>query len=298
MERENENLIKRIQQSVTAGKIFHGYIIEGKAEKTAEFAEYFMKAVLCETGTGMPCGSCRSCRKIDAGNSEDIIRTVRTKASVTVKDIQALISETMKKSYTGRRKFLVVNEADLMTAEAQNKLLKTLEEPPENITIILLSENTELLFQTIRSRCQLIKLFSPGIEKGTGLDENFRLKAAETAADIISGKPAYMLFKKIANFTSSKQNAYDFISVAETFYRDIMTAPFDPEGTMMINKDHAGEIHRLGRYLSIEQCITAIGCAEQAVKDLTRKVSPGHAIKYMILDIQEKINDNSNRRQI
>ena len=88
--------------------------------------------------------------KFDSGNSEDVI-AVGAEGSVKDKDIELLISAAMKKSYTGRPVFLVVRGAGRMTARAQNRLLKTLEEPPSGVKILLLTENAELLTETVRS---------------------------------------------------------------------------------------------------------------------------------------------------
>lgn len=305
----NENLINRLRQTVTSGKLFHGYIIEGKADETGALADAFMSAVLCEQrgSDGDSCGICASCRKIADGNSEDVVMIGTAGESVKDRYVEDMILRTLQKSYTGNRLFMVVRNADSMTLRAQNRLLKTLEEPPEGVTVILLVENSESLVQTIRSRCQLLKMFSDGLDahgkgeadaSGSADDAEFRQKALSAAAAVILGTPAYRIWSDIESFTSSKAAAERFAALAESLYRDILIAGYDSAGVLTLNKDCRDIIEKCRKRISPNQAAAAIESTETAVKDLARNVSAGHAVKYMIFDIQEKINDNSNRGQI
>ena len=241
---------------------------------------------------------CASCRKIADGNSEDIIRIGRPGESVKDRAVEGMISRAMQRSYTGHRLFMLVSNADSMTLRAQNRLLKTLEEPPEGVTIILTVENAESLVQTIRSRCQLLKMFSDGLERSPEADEKFRRDALATAAAVIMGTPAYSIWNDIGRFTASREAASGFLSIAETLYRDALISGYDPGGRLRLNTDSGELIEKCKRRCTAEQLAYAIESAETAVKDLARNVSAGHAVKYMIFDIQEKINDNSNRSKI
>jgi DNA polymerase-3 subunit delta' len=294
----NENLINRLKQMICADKLFHGYIFEGSTADTEALSEAFISAALCERHDGDACGVCTSCRKIADGNSEDVISVGTAGKSVKDRDIEEMISRTFRKSYTGRRLFMTVRNADSMTLRAQNRLLKTLEEPAAGVTIILLAENSESLVETIRSRCQLIKMFSDGIGESKETDEEFRQKSVSLAAAVLFGKPAYSMWKEIDEVTVSRQTAGDFLSTAETLYRDVLMSYYDSTGKMRINGDCSDTIEKCRRSFSAEQIMTAIESTELAVKDLARNVSAGHAVKYMIFDIQEKLNGNSNRSQI
>ena len=294
----NEKLIERLQLAIRAGKLFHGYIIEGKDAETQMLADAFISAALCERRDGDACGACAACRKIADGNSEDVIRIGKPGESVKDKDVEGMISRAMQRSYTGNRLFMVVANADSMTLRAQNRLLKTLEEPPGGVTIILLAENAESLVQTIRSRCQLLKMFSDGMERGDEMDEDFRRNALAVAAAVMMGRPAYSIWSEISEFTASREAAAGFVSAAESLYRDALIASYDPSGRLRLNKDSGELIEKCRRRATAEQLAAAIESAETAAKDLARNVSAGHAVKYMIFDIQEKLNDNSNRSKI
>ena len=294
----NEKLIERLRLAIQSGRLFHGYIIEGKESETQKLAEAFISTALCERHDGDACGMCASCRKIADGNSEDIIRIGRPGESVKDRAVEGMISRAMQRSYTGHRMFMLVSNADSMTLRAQNRLLKTLEEPPEGVTIILTVENAESLVQTIRSRCQLLKMFSDGLERSSEADEKFRRDALATAAAVIMGTPAYSIWNDIGRFTASREAASGFLSIAETLYRDALISGYDLGGRLRLNTDSGELIEKCKRRCTAEQLAYAIESAETAVKDLARNVSAGHAVKYMIFDIQEKINDNSNRSKI
>lgn len=294
----NEKLIERLKLAIRAGKLFHGYIIEGKESDTQRLADAFITAALCERHDGDACGTCAACRKVADGNSEDVIRIGKPGESVKNRDVEGMITRAMQKSYTGNRLFMVVANADSMTLRAQNRLLKTLEEPPDGVTIILTVENSESLVQTIRSRCQLLKMFSDGIERSPEADDKFRRDAVAAAAAVLMGRPVYSIWSEINEFTASKEAASEFISIAETLYRDALIANYDTTGRLRLNTDSSELIEKCRRRATAEQLAAAIESAETAAKDLARNVSAGHAVKYMIFDIQEKVNDNSNRSKI
>ncbi len=302
----NEHLIARLKQMIRSGRIFHGCLFEGSPQQTERLADDFVRAALCERQDGDACGVCTFCRKFDSGNSEDVI-AVGAEGSVKDKDIELLISAAMKKSYTGRPVFLVVRGAGRMTARAQNRLLKTLEEPPSGVKILLLTENAELLTETVRSRCISFRLKDGGVSAGgrdpapettpgedsgkAELSREEKKRAAELARDIIYGKPFYAVNSEIGYFASSREKAEQFAEAAELFYRDIFVSHYDREGRLLINAEQRDIIRGCARDFTAEQMTSAASCAETAQRDLSYHVSPAHALKYMAFDIQKKIKE-------
>jgi DNA polymerase III subunit delta' len=302
----NEDLIRRIRSAIRSRKLFHGYIIEGKKTETKLLAEAIAAAALCEKHDGDACGRCTSCLKLKSGNSEDVIHVGSEDETVKVEDIQGLIERLSQKSYTGNRLFVIIDNGDRIRIEAQNKLLKTLEEPPTGVTIIIRAEKSESLVQTIRSRCQLLRMFSDGMQhpgglKSTKSQEAFQQTAVDTALDIILGKPVYNIWKKIEKFTSDRDKAARFVSISESFYRDLLVSSYEPAGSaqsLILNKENSMLIEENKERFTAEQLFTAIQAAERASKDIAQNVSHKRAVKYMIFDIQEKLNGNSNRSKI
>ena len=124
------------------------------------FAQLFAMTLQCERGGINPCNECHSCRQAVSGNHPDIIRVTHEKPNtISVDDVRVQINnDIMIKPYNGKYKIYIVPDADLMTPQAQNALLKTIEEPPEYAVIFLLTENADSLLPTILSRCVVLKI--------------------------------------------------------------------------------------------------------------------------------------------
>jgi len=157
----HKDIIKYIQNAVSQNKISHAYILNGQRGSGKKMlARLFAMALQCESGQSEPCMECRSCMQAKGNNQPDIITIKHEKpASISVDDIrEQLNGDIMIKPYSSPYKIYIIPEADLMTVQAQNALLKTLEEPPEYAVIFLLTENADSLLSTIRSRCVMLKL--------------------------------------------------------------------------------------------------------------------------------------------
>lgn len=109
---------------------------------------------------GDACGKCQSCKQAVSGNQPDIIKVTHEKpTTISVDDIREQVNnDIVIKPYSSKYKIYIIAEADMMSVQAQNALLKTIEEPPEYAVIMLLTENAEVLLPTIRSRCVMLKL--------------------------------------------------------------------------------------------------------------------------------------------
>lgn len=157
-----QNALKEhFQNGIEMKKISHAYIIAGERSSGKEFiAKIFAAALQCEKGGVEPCGQCRSCKQADSQNHPDIIRITHEKPnSIGVEDIRGQInSDVGIKPYSSPYKVYIMNEAEKMTVQAQNALLKTLEEPPAYAVIILLTTNAEALLPTIISRCVVMHM--------------------------------------------------------------------------------------------------------------------------------------------
>ena len=157
-----------VSSAILHGMVPHAYIIEGdhNTDKSG-FARAFAKALLCAEAPGEGCDQCRTCRRIDSGNYEDLYcigpEASRSGSVASIRDQAAedLQNRLRLKPTGGDRNIAIVEGADHMTVRAQNRFLKTLEEPSEGTVIMLLSENVENLLPTIRSRCIILRLGAP-----------------------------------------------------------------------------------------------------------------------------------------
>ncbi|MCR5545121.1 MAG: DNA polymerase III subunit [Lachnospiraceae bacterium] len=156
-----EDIKNHMQKALREGKISHAYIINGEKESgKMMLAKTFSQALFCENGGDEPCGECPSCKKVAHDSHPDLIYVTHSKPNIiSVKEIrEQVVGDMMIKPYTASRKIYIVEDAQLMNESAQNAILKSLEEPPEYVTVILLTDNASSLLQTIRSRCILLNI--------------------------------------------------------------------------------------------------------------------------------------------
>lgn len=159
----HKNIIKYISSAVQADAVSHAYILNGERGSGKRLlANLFAMSLQCQNreADGEACGKCQSCKQAQNGNQPDIIKVTHEKPNtISVDDIRTQVNnDIVIKPYSSKYKIYIIPEADLMSAQAQNALLKTIEEPPEYAVIMLLTENAEALLPTIRSRCVMMKL--------------------------------------------------------------------------------------------------------------------------------------------
>lgn len=150
--------------AIQADKISHAYILNGEEGMgKMELAEAFALTLLCENrekDSAVPCLSCHACKQVLSHNHPDLIYVSHEKpGSIGVDDIRSQINDTVAiRPYSSKYKIYIVNEAEKMTGQAQNALLKTIEEPPAYVVILLLTTNQEQFLPTILSRCVQMNL--------------------------------------------------------------------------------------------------------------------------------------------
>lgn len=152
----NETIKSLLTNMVEQDKITHSYLFLGPSGvgKTL-FAKEFAKMILC-VGEQKPCGTCKSCLQLEEKNQPDFIMLEPEDGAIKIEKIRQMQAKILEKPIISSRKVYVIKDADTMTKEAGNCLLKTLEEPPAFITIILVAFNESLLLNTIRSRCMKV----------------------------------------------------------------------------------------------------------------------------------------------
>lgn len=157
----HEHLVEHLQSAIAMGKVSHAYIFDGEKGAGKNFlADIFASALQCESKEQKPCGVCTSCKQAEGRNHPDIIRVTHEKPNtISVDDIrQQLCSDVLIKPYKGPYKVYIVDEAEKLNVQAQNALLKTIEEPPAYAVILLLTTNAESFLPTILSRCVTLHL--------------------------------------------------------------------------------------------------------------------------------------------
>lgn len=155
----HDKLAEGLISNVRRGNPPHAYIFEGESGLGRyETARLFAAALACNDDNA-PCGACSSCIGAKSGTNPDIITVEpeEKKKTIGVEKIRDLIADAYVKPFLAKRKVYIFRDAGIVTEAAQNAFLKLLEEPPEYAVFILITNNADLLLQTVRSRCVKIR---------------------------------------------------------------------------------------------------------------------------------------------
>lgn len=153
----NDKIKETLNKSIKANTVMHSYMFIGTSGigKTL-FAKEFVKMILCQSGEDKPCNKCKSCIELINNNNPDLIEIEPENGTIKIEKIRQMQEKVLEKPIISNKKVYVIKDAHLMTKEAQNCLLKTLEEPPSFITIIMTGSNESMFLNTIKSRCMKI----------------------------------------------------------------------------------------------------------------------------------------------
>ncbi|GAB1476295.1 hypothetical protein MASR2M70_11290 [Bacillota bacterium] len=216
---------------------------------------------------------------------EDVQTVYADGISVKDKAIEAMLARLQLKPMVGDRNIAIVADADTMTHRAQNRLLKTLEEPPGNSVILLLVNNAENLLLTIRSRCVLFRPEFAEIKTeehqygDSGADKGLLVGKA-----IIDGCGYYTVMDILKEITKERDYAYKFLNEMEEWFRSVLISSI---GISVKTKYEV--LHMPDKLPSKETINRSIALIEAARRELDRRINAGYVIKNMILQmIQEE----------
>ena len=157
----HDSIKQHMKKAIESRKISHAYILAGEAGMGKKsLARAFALTLMCEEGGSRPCLKCHACRQVLADSHPDLIWVSHEKPqTIGVDDVREQINDTILiRPYSGSHKIYFVDQAEKMTVQAQNALLKTIEEPPDYGIIFLLTANPDAFLPTILSRCVQLKL--------------------------------------------------------------------------------------------------------------------------------------------
>lgn len=151
---------KIMQQSILKNRLSHAYLVQGeRGTGKKQFAKLLTMTLFCENRQDVePCFTCSSCKRIDSINHPDVHWIEPDGASIKNEQIDYLRKEFAYSGVESSRKVYIIDHIDTLTTQAANRLLKFLEEPDMASTAILLTNNSQAVLPTIRSRCQIIDL--------------------------------------------------------------------------------------------------------------------------------------------
>ena len=194
--------IRTIREQIASRQLVHALLITGEPGiGKSTLAGLISSALMCSSDTVIPCGVCAGCRLASSGEHPDITviqkgsplspETAKGRATIPVDDIREMIRLCSRYSFEGGNRAVIIRDAENMTVQAQNSLLKILEEPPRNTYFILTSAHPEQLLTTVKSRCRPLKLipwenaYIQDLLKNAGTDPDKAHRAALLSAGSI-----------------------------------------------------------------------------------------------------------------
>ena len=319
----HEQIIEHFKNAITMDKVSHAYILNGPdLSGKRMLAEAFALPLQCEKKGTEPCMECHSCKQAIGRNQPDIIYLQHEKPNtISVDDIRTQINnDIVVKPYSSPYKIYIIDEAEKMNVQAQNALLKTIEEPPKYAIILLLTTNAETFLPTILSRCIRLDLkvvsdekikaylmqkyeipdykadvcvaFAQGnVGKAVKLAESDDFNEIKNAAiqlikrlDDIELYEMTAAIKQIGEYKLQINDYFDFIMI---WYRDVLLYKATADANKLIFKEEIYDIKKEAAkspYSGIEEILKAL---EKAKVRLNANVNFDLVIELLLLTIKE-----------
>ena len=320
-----EHIKEHLRVSLTSGKISQAYLITGECMQGKEFiARIFANALVCEHPVNGydPCGKCRSCIQAASRNNPDIITVTHDKPNtVSVDDVrQQIVSDAQIRPYQSSRKIYIMNEAEKMTPQAQNALLKTLEEPPEYVVIMLLSTSGAAMLPTVISRCvrldmrpvedRIVRDYlmkevripdyqadicvafargNIGKARSLAISEDFEVIKEEAIRVLkfirkMDTSDMIGILKKLEDY---KFSVNDFLDIMMIWYRDVLLYKATMDADAVVFRDEGSSIRKEASDSSYEGVEKILKTIEKTKQRLKANVNFELAMELMLLTIKE-----------
>ncbi len=314
---------QHLQKAIETRTVSHAYILAGEAgmgKKT--LAQAFALSLFCEKSPNGPCMECHACRQVLAGSHPDLIRVTHEKpASIGVDEIREQINDTILiRPFSSEYKVYIVDEAEKMTVQAQNALLKTIEEPPSYAVLILLSTNSEAFLPTILSRCVQLQLkplrdsvVQEYLERQMGVPEgDAKLYAAFARGNLgrairLAGSGDFRrlydamlyllkhikeadiseLLDRIKDMQDEKLDIYECLDFMLVWYRDILMFKVTKDADLLIFKEEYAAINQVSSQTSYEGLENILNAIQKAKIRLEANVNMELAMELMLLVMKE-----------
>lgn len=319
----HNDVVEYLQNAMKLDKVSHAYIFNGeKGAGKKTLARVFAKALQCEGDGVKPCGKCHSCRQAESGNHPDIIEVTHDKPnSISVDDIrEQVVNDVSVRPYSSEHKVYIIPESEKMTVQAQNALLKTIEEPPEYVVIILLTSNSASFLPTILSRCVLLNMkpvseeqvrkylmenvkipdyeadicvaFAQGnIGKAISLASSERFSEIKAAAIHLVTHVKDMDIAEISTAVKSvaefKVDIRDYLDILAVWYRDVLYFKATKDANGIIFKENMRAIKEQTRKCSYEGLQLILEGIQKAKARLTANVNFDLTMELLFLLIKE-----------
>ncbi len=316
---DQHHAVGLLRAALRSGKVHHAYLFAGPAGTgRSETAAAFAQALQCERYQEDSCGSCGPCRKVAAGVHPDVrwVRPLEGKTGIGIDQVREVRREASYGPYEGRWKVFAFCPADSMLAEAQNSLLKLLEEPPERVVFVLVVESAQALLPTVVSRCQMVRFnlvplsqiehalrVQFGVEPArarvlAALSAGRAARAAAWSRDpealrdrdavldclVRAEQEGLLGALQAAEFlTQDRSKLADRLEVAALWYRDLLVWREVGDPALLVNVDRKDQVDALARALDSRALRRRLEALEEARGAIRRNGNPRLALETAFL---------------
>ncbi len=318
----HEKAIETLKRQIEKGSISHSYIFEGEdGLGKRKVALAFAKTLLCKNQGIEPCNQCTSCMKFESLNHPDFFLIEPENGLIKKGEVENLIKNVATAPFESTRKVFIIDNAHMMNTEGMNAILKTLEEPPEYINIILITSSTNKILPTILSRCQNIKFYPVEAKKITDLLVNSygKLKTeAEFLAEFTKGSVGKSIelatsddffakreeiinlidillkgdktkaISSIGFFNDNKETIDEILDIFLFWFRDLMLYKKLGNNPLIINKDKIEYISKHS-YIKSDKINDIIEKVQQTKEYIKGNANFQLSIETMLLNMQEEL---------
>ncbi|HZK34080.1 MAG TPA: DNA polymerase III subunit delta' [Bacillota bacterium] len=313
-------LVNMMDRTLTSGRVAHAYLFTGPAGSGKRtLSSLFAQALLCE-GTGdKPCYTCRSCKQYESDNHPDVEHMVKEedKTIISVDQVRDLRDKIKVKPYQSDRRIVFIHEAHIMTDQAQNALLKTLEEPPGQTNIILLADSENRLLSTIISRCQIFKVGSlsaadtaqvvsnrlampkeetlifsqlssgnPGRALTLAGNEDFKEKRDRLINGVGAGSISHLI-ELTPIFTEDRGLALELMDILIYWFRDILVLKETNNESLLVNMDKISMLEAQSKAFTSRALKDNIELIEESLRAINHFGNFQLTIENMLLGFME-----------
>ena len=278
-------------------EVSHAYVLNGENGSGKNMlAKAFAKALVCEAGYGDSCNMCRACHQFDSGNHPDVKWITHEKAnSIGVDEVREQINnDIVIKPYSSKYKVYIIDEAEKMTVQAQNALLKTIEEPPEYAVILFLTNTLDLMqkYQLPDYQARVCAAYAQGnVGKAIMMatSEHFRemqdflLRLLKRVDDM----EVYEIVAAIHDMTTYKMDIRDLIDLMMVWYRDVLILKATEDINQLVYQDEHKYLQKKATTSSYEGLNNIMEALEKAKVRLNANVNFDITMEMLLLTIKE-----------
>ncbi|MDW8298676.1 MAG: DNA polymerase III subunit delta' C-terminal domain-containing protein [Anaerolineae bacterium] len=315
----HEWAVRHVTHALNAGRLRHAYLLSGIARigKTT-FARAFAQAVNCLSEVARPCGVCRACKLTAQGNYADFTLIESQGNALKIEQIREMTRTLALRPVEGRYRVLVLRRFHEASLQAMDALLKTLEEPPPHVLLLLTADTTETLLPTIKSRCQMLNLRPlpvPTIREALITQYRVEPERAALIAQLSGGRMGWAIevsrddtllkqraewldwleqtlgesralrFERARQLSEDRANLPTLLALWQSYWRDALLLAHHTAVATITNRDRRHTLEQIARSAKTDDIYQALSAVRRTLRYLQANVNTRLALDALMLEL-------------